>query len=238
MYGWDAYENGAYGCIAPGEYSYDTPAFDSTSYEYSLESQVKGITLSSVHEYSYVKFNAVVPLFDVVDINYKASTMEVADSQNGDTIWTYSSPCATNVPLGIWFSGKDPIKISKDSSSQYAPSWSLMLASQFKPFPYAEEMPDETSLETQAGSFPTFAQVMSRQNQMIDSLNALTYQFVDISNRVKALNAQLNSVATSYTIDGLHKEMIDYEASTDASFSDFKSEIMSYIAGLKWQYIE
>lgn len=252
LYGWvTQYDGQIYNCT-PREYLSSEPVYDAystteTEHCYVYGTQLDSLVLSNVHDVStydglqHLTFNIVIPMFDVTNINYNINTNETKEYQNNDTIelkiTSENTPYNTNVPLGMWFSGYKSVDLYKNPTTKYSPTWSLMIGSQFKPFPYSYKMPEEVSLNSMSNAFPTFAMVLSRQNGLLDTLNKTSYNYVNASNRIKVLESRLNNLATSYTIDGMHKELINYETSQNTKLESFKEEIMTYISNLKWKYI-
>lgn len=251
LYGWVVKNDGdTYNCT-PREYQDTTPIYDAYTNDdiqncYVYDTELTNLLLNNIHSISddglqHLKFNVVIPLFDVTNINYNINTNDVKEYANGDIIeLTKTSDNIsynTNVPLGMWFSGYKCVDLYKNPNTKYSPTWSLMIGSQFKPFPYSYKMPEEVSLNSMSNAFPTFAMILSRQNGLLDTLNKTSYNYVNASSRIKLLESRLNNLSTSYTIDGIHKELINYESSQNSKFDDFKEEIMTYISNLRWKYI-
>lgn len=230
LYGW--YRNKHQGdliipeYVGPSEYSGDEnpddpmfvpvhPVFDSPDGEspwYSLFPKYDKIT-SSVSSETSIEFNIVVPLFDLTNLNTYTNTnvidenisllTQVSDNDIEDRI---------NIPLGIWFAD-DMISLKRDVNTGYAPSWSLVLSSQFKPFPYSEQLTADGTEGIQGiayteGAYVTFAQVLARQNEMIHNFSQLSAQIANLSSKIEQVDAKINQMSTSYAIDGIHKEMI------------------------------
>ena len=240
--------------------SYGTPAG-----QYNLGSYISKLKLQKV-EGNSISFNAIIPLFDVVDINYKSNfsiieetyedphSGEINQNENAHTMNLIDDATnnlyTKNVPLGMWFYTKgveslgsegtdcdccDTITLHRDPDTGFSQSWSLVISSQFKPFPYSRNMPNEIYTNSSSNAFATFAQILSRQNEMIDTFNDLKYQFSYLANRLANIEVQMNQIGTSYNIDQVQNEMINFEVSTKKEFENFKEEILSYIASLKWR---
>ena len=79
-----------------------------------------------------------------------------------------------NNPLGIWFAD-ELIELRRDIESKYAPSWSLTISSQFKPFPYSNKYDnnDITSKDNQQ-AFYTYAKILAQQNNVSDKLSRIS----------------------------------------------------------------
>lgn len=208
-----------------------------SSETYRIDSGIKGITLKQGVSES-VTFNLMIPLFDLTNINYKTNNTSIVEE---DTEISLKFDALNNVlynknvPLGMWFSGYEPVKLAKDSTTGYAPSWSLLIGSQFKPFPYSSSIPSEISNDSKANAYPTFAMVMSRQNEMIDKMESLMVQFAEVRNRLDQVESQLNMIGTIHNIDSIHKEFIAFEKSSNEQMEDFKTEVKSYLSNLKWK---
>lgn len=241
LYGWSS--NGV-----PTEYKNVYPNYDIMPNSvnqnlniatYRFDSGISKINIIQGSENS-VKFNIIIPLFDLTNINYKTNISNIYENETSVNLVYDSSSNVLynkNVPLGMWFSGQDSVILKKDLTTGYCPCWSLLIGSQFKPFPYTDRMPDEVTTASKANAYPTFAMVLSRQNKIIDKMTDLTYQFAYVSNRINSIDSQIKSIGTSYTIDGIHKELIKYQTEMNTGFSDFKDKVMSYISSLKWNAV-
>lgn len=215
LYGWYRDNQGTEEYTGPNDYDIE-PVFDSPNESqdkwYSLFPKYDEIRISTSSETS-IDFNIIIPLFDLTNLNTKTNvniideninlTTQVADNDTEDRI---------NIPLGIWFAD-DLITLKRDGNTGYAPSWSLVLSSQFKPFPYSEQLTADGTEGLQGiayteGAYVTFAQILARQNEMISNFSQLSAQIASLSSKIEAVDSKINQIGTSYAIDGIHKEMI------------------------------
>ena len=178
--------NGKY--IGPSAYVGVTPSFDSGNF-YNINSNrsLNFETPTPTDEPKPIEFNVIIPLFSVVDtrdsadlvnynINYNATDGEII----GDS--------TTNVPLGIWFAN-DIISLLKDNT--YGQNWSLVIGSQFKPFPTSSTgIPTEIEMNNTPGAYNSFAQVLARQDSIIKFF----------SEQIQELKKQINEMKQSNTL--------------------------------------
>lgn len=144
-----------------------------------------------------ISFNVIIPLYDITlfDIstnqtiisdpdldNYTVldetnkseylsmGKLDLSKSYNGDQF-------VKNVPYGIWISN-ELITLKRHSGTNYAPSWSLLIGTQFKPFPNSNYLTQDSNGITDMAGFATFAQILSRQHKLYDQLqtNAATLE--------------------------------------------------------------
>ena len=213
LYGWS--DNGQYTGLA--DYASVTPKFDKTiittendseleHYYYRTTTIIESITETTDPENSTIKFNVIIPLFDLVNVDTEENVNNI--NENIETLLNTNN--SINIPLGIWFADK-LIELERDTNTNYAPSWSLVLSTQFKPFPYSNVLVDEPMATYADSAFATFAQVMVKQNNIIDSFSDLSTKTVDLSNRIDRIETLVNNLGTISSIDGLHKEMIQYK---------------------------
>ena len=141
-------------------------------------------------------FNCIIPLFDLVDTNYATNNISLTELSKD----SQELPATTtiNVPYGIWF-GND-IVLKRDNASGFAPSWSLSIASQFKPFPYSKQMPSEARNSEITNSFATFAQVLSQIVALSNKVDTLSSQLMDVNTRIDNINAQTSSQTVLDTV--------------------------------------
>ena len=116
-----------------------------------------------------------------------------------------------NVPMGIWFAD-NTVVLKRDINNNYAPAWSLVLSSQFKPLPYSNSLLNDTVADVyNEGAYQTFAQVLARQNMLLDKFNELNIEVAKLNNKIENIESRLNSIGTQSNIDDLHVEMVNFK---------------------------
>lgn len=217
-----------------------------SNYQYHVDSEITSFTIvndnNSDTNIFELDFNCIIPLYDIVDINYK-SNFNTIMSTNTIELKSNSDSYITNVPLGMWFftegnvdeeTNTSSIKLYKDYESGFAQSWSLTISSQFKPFPYSMNMPNEIYTNSQAGAYATFAQTLALQSEMINKFNDMMTQFEMLNTHIKSMESQLANIGTSYNIDNIHREFNNYEISMNNKFNALKTDLLTYLNNFKW----
>ena len=157
LYGW--WENDMY--IGPSIYKSITPLFDvGDSYIYNSGITVKINKPSK--DIKQIKFNVLIPLFTFVNVKDKFDSVDLKEE-------TLRTSYNRNVPLGMWFAN-DYVELISDNL--YGQSWSLAIGSQFKPLPTEQEIQSDITKTSNVDAFQTFAQILTRQNQLIDVVKA------------------------------------------------------------------
>lgn len=161
--GW--YENSTY--LGPNNYANVSPVFDDQG-KYLLTDN-NYISVSSI-ETNSVEFNVIIPTFSLVNTDSVLteniySELSLLDSTDNEI----HSTSNINVPMGIWFADKS---IVLEGDSKYNTSWSLAIGSQFKPFPTSNNINSEITNESNSIAFGTFAQILSRQNDLLSYVQA------------------------------------------------------------------
>lgn len=242
LYGWVNRAPG-YGeeYVGPKNYEKVNPTYDITDSkynQYNINSIIEGISTENHSENENIKFNIIIPLYDLVNINSSTNNVNIVENEkikigddelDGISLNNNGLNYVKNVPLGIWFSDEDPIELKRDNYTGYAPSWSLLLSSQFKPFPYSKKVPTEITQDSTKEAFATYSQVLIRQNRLLDTLEQVTEKIVKLNKRIDLFESKLNSIGTSYTVDKMHSELINFEQYSQNNFNKFKEEIYSYI---------
>ena len=216
--------------------------------EYNIDPEVLKLNISTSND-EEMEFNCIIPLYDIVDINYKSNfnTIERIISVNGEgeidlkPSVTNKMYC-TNVPLGMWFytdgdeneEGTTSMKLYLDTESGFSQSWSLTIASQFKPFPYSSKMPSELTTNSNTNAYATFAQVLASQSAMIDNFNKLTRTIAYMNDHIRNMESQLANLGTSYNIDNIHREFNNFEINMNNKFNVLKDDVISQLSYLKW----
>ena len=221
-------------------YSLDTlTKIDINKFEYNTNSFLNILYLTHVDVPS-IQFNCVIPLYDVVNINFKGNFNNIADVDSID-LWdtTNNNLYTLNVPLGMWFftenNGNKFIELYKDMDTGFSQTWSLTISSQFKSFPYSQSMPSNMGTNYTTNAFSTFAQVLASQSELVNTFNRLTYSFEMVNQRLNTIETQIANMSTETNIDGLHKEMINYENKINNNFETLKDNVLSYLSYLRWK---
>ena len=227
----------------PSIYKTIKPIFDEGNPQYNYTSKIKAISLISPeeNEKNVIKFNIIIPLFDIVNINYRVleyvddkitnSKRIGLDLQNGD------DPYRKNSPLGIWFAGKT-IELERDINTGFSQSWSLLISSQFKPFPYGNmNFNQNTNVESNSNAFPTFAMIISRQNDILDKFEQMSSTIMGQTNQINELNNKINNKSIDINIDKIKKEFIEFEYSMTNKFNTFKQEVQQFMENLAWNSV-
>ena len=216
--------------------------------EYNIDPEVLKLNISTSND-EEMEFNCIIPLYDIVDINYKSNfnTIERIISVNGEgeidlTPSVTNKMYCTNVPLGMWFytdgdeneEGTTSMKLYLDTESGFSQSWSLTIASQFKPFPYSSKMPSELTTNSNTNAYATFAQVLASQSAMIDNFNKLTRTIAYMNDHIRNMESQLANLGTSYNIDNIHREFNNFEINMNNKFNVLKDDVISQLSYLKW----
>lgn len=217
--------------------------------EYNIDPEIIKLNIALSNDDS-IEFNCIIPLYDIVDINYKSNfnTIERIISTNG-TGTIDLKPSSTNklycenVPLGMWlYSDGDvndenttSMKLYKDIESGFSQSWSLTISSQFKPFPYSSKMPSELTTNSNTNAYATFAQVLASQAAMIDNFNKLTATIANMNDHIRNMESQLANLGTSYNIDNIHREFNNFEINMNNKFSALKDNVIEQLSYLKWR---
>lgn len=223
-------------------YQDSVPKFESSENNcYLLNPFYKSIHVNTVEQSAdKLKFNVIIPLFDIVNINYKTNN-SIIDNYDIDIELSHNTNnnYTINLPLGIWIN-VNPITLNKDIDTNYFPSWSLVISSQFKPLPYfngAQNSTTDNNIIKQniSNEFTTFAQILSNQNTLIKTFNELRTSINNLNTRIDKLSNDQKNLGTVSNIDGLHKEIVDYENQMNENFSEFKKEIYRIFDNLTWK---
>lgn len=133
---------------------------------------------------SAIEFNIVIPLFTMVQTDAEPDNEQTEMMQTVHDLEILTGTNYVNVPMGIWFADK---MITLSGDSKYNESWSLVIGSQFKPFPTSGFIKDEITNESNSIAFGTFAQILSRQNDLF------TYMVNEIKNLQKQIDELKNN---------------------------------------------
>lgn len=212
LYGWTHKDNisGEYKYDGPTEYEAVVPETDGNK-KYYYTPCSRRIDIKKTGTPSNISFNCIIPLFDIINIDKNDNTDIIQDMSSIDCNGEHAG--IINVPYGIWFA-KETVTLTRDGTD-YSPSWSLVIGSQFKPFPYSKTPIDDIEQSQNAAAFMTFAQILTRQNSLLNKMSEISSQMTGLNNRLSAVESNINSIATMSNIDGIHKEIVDLQMQID-----------------------
>ena len=188
LYGWKDYTLENY------KTSYSIPdKVEDSSYYYCSNSIIDKIYCNIPDNDNYLKFNILIPLYDTADVNVYTNSTAIEElnylPQNNYT---------KNVPLGIWFSTNcKPIELYRDLETGFGQTWSLTLSSQFKPMPSSTVLSKKYEYknpDNRTNSFNTFAQVLSKENDIIDKMNYNASLYDTLNTRITKLETIINKL--------------------------------------------
>lgn len=164
--------------IGPEDYDLMPKFEDDVNQQYD---SVNKNLLSKTKSTENIEFNVVIPLFNMVstdgETEYYDDSVEISDTHNH------------NVPLGIWFADS---QITVNTNSKYGQSWSLVIGSQFKPLPTSQKSYSDISKTSNADAYATFAQVLTRQNELLDSFYSINTDIKELENKVNIIESGLS----------------------------------------------
>ena len=256
LYGWSSYDatNSSYIYNGPSIYEDVKPLFDDKkNHIYVSSYEHDKLIFTPDAKAKSIEFNCIIPLFDIVNVDPKSnesnitesSNTEPSDTESPDTepskqlnsieVDLTSSTC--NVPMGIWFSqGFNKITLQRDETSGFWPSWSLVLSSQFKPFPKSPHLQSDTQNVSSTDAFGTFAQILVEQARLTDEHTDIAVNVQALSNRISDVESKINNISTNMSLDALQNK-IDQIDTKLASLTESLEKVDSLIASITWTHL-
>ena len=257
LYGWSSYDesNKKYIYNGPSIYRNVKPLFDdnnaNNSYMYVSSYKYDKLIFTPDTKAKSIEFNCIIPLFDIVNVDPKSNESnitesldtELSDTESPDVeqskplnileVDLTSSTC--NVPMGIWFSqGFNKITLQRDETSGFWPSWSLVLSSQFKPFPKSPHLQSDTQNVSSTDAFGTFAQILVEQARLTDEHTDIVVNVQALSNRISNVESKINNISTNMSLDALQNK-IDQIDTKLASLTESLEKVNSLISSITWK---
>ena len=256
LYGWSSYDatSSSYIYNGPSIYEHVKPLFDNdenNSYIYVSSYEHDKLIFTPDTKAKSIEFNCIIPLFDIVNVDPKSnesnitesSDTELPDTESPDVeqskpsnileVDLTSSTC--NVPMGIWFSQKfKKITLQRDETSGFWPSWSLVLSSQFKPFPKSPHLQSDTQNISSTDAFGTFAQILVEQARLADEHTDIAVNAQALSNRISNVESKINNISTNMSLDALQNK-IDQIDTKLASLTESLEKVNSLISSITWK---
>ena len=257
LYGWSSYDesNKKYIYNGPSIYSNVKPLFDklsdndnneNNSYIYVSSYKYDKLIFTPDAKAKSIEFNCIIPLFDIVNVDPKSNESNITEPSNTEPsdkepskqlnsieVDLTSSTC--NVPMGIWFSqGFNKITLQRDETSGFWPSWSLVLSSQFKPFPKSPHLQSDTQNISSTDAFGTFAQILVEQARLTDEHTDIAVNVQALSNRISNVESKINNISTNMSLDALQNK-IDQIDTKLASLTESLEKVNSLISSITWK---
>ena len=256
LYGWSSYDatNNSYIYNGPSIYKDVEPLFDNdknNSYIYVSSYEHDKLIFKPDTKAKSIEFNCIIPLFDIVNVDPKSNESNITESSNTELSDTespdveQSKPSNTlevdltsstcNVPMGIWFSQKfKKITLQRDETSGFWPSWSLVLSSQFKPFPKSPHLQTDTQNVSSTDAFGTFAQILVEQARLTDEHTDIAVNVQALSNRISDVESRINNISNNMSLDALQNK-IDQIDTKFASLTESLEKVNSLISSITWK---
>ena len=264
LYGWSSYDTtkNSYIYNGPSIYKNVEPLFDdndnnaNNSYIYVSSYEHDKLIFTPADKAKSIEFNCIIPLFDIVNVDPKSNESNITEPSNTEPLDTKpsdtespdveqskpsnilevdltSSTC--NVPMGIWFSQKfEKITLQRDETSGFWPSWSLVLSSQFKPFPKSPHLQSDTQNVSSTDAFGTFAQILVEQARLTDEHTDIAVNVQALSNRISNVESKINNISTNMSLDALQNK-IDQIDTKLASLTESLEKVNSLISSITWK---
>ena len=232
-----------------------SPIYDDNDHSYDYDSYLDNIEFiklsdNNVDSFKTIEFNVVIPLFTITNMNYNTNSNilddEINDTNNkcikliSDTTDNKNLKSRRDVPLGMWFYAdevnKDTfIELKRDGQLKSYPSWSLLIASQFKPFPYTLKYQKENDAKnTVMNSFNTFAETLSKVNDVLDKFNEMNINIASLENKILSLEKQIKEIGTTATITDMEKKFLILSTDVKDQINDFKKQLYGYVDNITW----
>ena len=139
--------------------------------------------------------------------------------------------------MGIWFAD-EPIILRKDVNTGFAQTWSLVISSQFKPFPYSKMQVNQTNDTSNSNAFPTFAMVLSKQNEILEKFNYLEGVILSQQEQINSIQSQIKNTALESNIDSIKKNFMKYQHDMTEKFNKLKQTVSEYMDNIRWNATE
>ena len=195
-----------------------------------------------------LEFNVIIPLYSLVNKNISHNNWNVFDEDKNES-YKYIDLCNEsavsvgvnyiyNVPLGMWIHGDSLedtfIKIEKDQNLNLYPSWSLLISSQFKPFPYSNKLPEINNSKSMLDAHATYAEVLSKINNLLDEFNSFNIHLKELENKISSMEYNIKNIATENNISNINEKLLSTERRVLDELDDMKRKFYGYINNITW----
>lgn len=231
------------------------PVYDDNENTYTYNTYLDNIEYikladNNVDTFKTIVFNVIIPMFTITNINYNTNNSTLNDETNssGNKCIKLDSNITDlenlksrrDVPFGMWLYADDPnkdtfIELKRDGQLKAYPSWSLLIASQFKPFPYTLKYRKENDTQNSVmNSFSTFAETLTKVNEVLDKFNEMNINIGSLENKILSLEKQIKQIGTQTSIADMEKKFLSLSTDVKDQINDFKKQLHGYVDNITW----
>lgn len=261
----ESYINPETGISITPIYDIDNNTYNFDSYLDSIKMIKQPIyNASSNIVYKDIEFNVIIPLFTITNMNYNTNNSILEDEYYTDTNGNKCKAIILNshdylkydisdnddyklidyksrkdVPLGMWIYADEDndtfITLKRDKELNVYPSWSLLIGSQFKPFPYSLKYEKENGInDSILHSYATFAETLTKINDTLDAFNKINTTITKLDSRISSLEKQIKEIGTNSDISSMKTYMFNIYKDTKNEIDTFKQLLHGYVDNITW----
>ena len=108
-----------------------------------------------------------------------------------------------------------------------------MISSQFKPFPYSNASVNTINENSVSNAYPTFAMVLSRQNEILNKFNEISKQLKSQQEIISDIQRDLNKTP-SVSLDKLNTKIIDIESNVNDKINNLQNTMKEFMNNFIW----
>jgi hypothetical protein len=203
------------------DYRYVQPLFDIDELDnksYNITSIFESKFKKNNTKLNEIKFNIIIPLYDCVNVNFESNQTIIEKDLNEIELSNNYNDSLHNIPYGIWFANEDII-LKRDTATGYAPSWSLLIGTQFKPFPNSKFIKMDNGDDSMSKAYATFAEILKENNNVINIISKYNTIITEMKNKINNIENNLTKILDVTEINKLKTEMEEiinrYDISSD-----------------------
>lgn len=202
---------------------------------YYVKSLIENLTITEVDTFENhnLKFNIVIPLFNLINTNNSNDISN--DIQNSNSIELNNK---VNIPLGIYFTDST---MNLNINGKFSTNWSLLISTQFSAFPFSYDIQqnfDDSQSTKQA--YLTFAEILANQTNFTDALTKYDNLIKSLQQRIILLESKLNNISSVQNIDGITQNITIIQNNQSSFMDDVNKKLEALEkkiedSKLKWQ---
>ena len=97
---------------------------------------------------------------------------------------------------------------------------------------------NQTNDMSNSNAFPTFAMVLSKQNEILEKFNYLESIILSQQEQISNIQAQIKNTVLESNVDNIKKNFMKYQYDMTEKFNKLKQTVTEFMDNIRWNGTE